>query len=321
MRRDGREAARGAATVVVVVAAVTLMALVWVGQRPDAPSASEPRTGPAESADAGTSTAGRGAGVPELLTLTTQRPRVTVHAPSRPQARGLLAQADQAVRTVRQVLPRWRGELVIRLPDSQRSLEQELAVPAGTYDGIAAVTAAGSDGLVVHLNPAVYDELAPIGRRVVLAHEAAHVAAGIDSAPDDESTGETTADETTGDETMPAWLREGFADYVALRDVQVPVPESARHQLARVRDSGAPAALPGQARFESSGDELAAAYEGSWLACRLVAGTDGERALVALYRAVAGGQPLEVALGRHTSYDLARLTTTWQAELRALATR
>lgn len=293
MPADGRSRLRGATTVVAVTAAVVAMALVWVAQRPPGRPGPEPgsvaaaRPGPAQA----------------VVTMRSARPRVLVHAPSRPAARPLLAEGAVAVRTVRRVLPGWTGELVIEVPADQAALERSLAAPPGTYDGIAAVTTRTAEGPVVHLNPAVYDELAPIGRRVVLAHETAHVAAGA------------------GGADLPMWLLEGFADYVALRDVAVPVTESARHQLADVARSGPPTALPDGADFAATGDDLAAAYEGSWLACRLIARRDGEAALVALYESVAAGRPVTEALRRHTSFDTAGLTAAWAGVLGRLAAR
>ena len=47
---------------------------------------------------------------------------------------------------------------------------------------------------------------------------------------------------------MPLWLLEGFADYVALRDVDLPVERSAAQIIAAVRRDGAPRRAAGRRR-------------------------------------------------------------------------
>ncbi len=118
----------------------------------------------------------------------------------------------------------------------------------------------------VVLNPDVYAAQGRRGEQVVLAHEATHVA--LSAAVSD----------------LPLWLVEGFADYVALRDVEVPVRRSAVELTAWVRRHGALTRLPGAGGFDSTGDRLAAAYEASWLACLAVVERVGERGLVRVYR-------------------------------------
>lgn len=60
---------------------------------------------------------------------------------------------------------------------------------------------------------------------------------------------------------------------------------------------------------------MARAYEGAWLACRLIADRWGEAALVRLY-AEAGRNPLPTALRSTLDTDLPNLTQTWQSALR-----
>src|SRR5690606_3366015 len=90
--------------------------------------------------------------------------------------------------------------------------------------------------------------------------------------------------------STPLWLLEGFADYVALRDVDLPVSRTAGQIIRQVRREGPPAALPAAADFDSSGSHLGGAYEAAWLACRLLAERGGEEALVELYDAVDSGE-------------------------------
>ena len=59
-----------------------------------------------------------------------------------------------------------------------------------------------------------------------MSHEATHVATGASFA------------------TVPTWLLEGFADYVALDDAGVPVDVAAAQALERIREDGLPDRLP-----------------------------------------------------------------------------
>src|SRR3546814_6597486 len=79
----------------------------------------------------------------------------------------------------------------------------------GDYANIAAVTTTVDGSLSpsapvhVFVNPQMWAGLKPQGAQVVMSHEAVHVVTG--------------AAITSG---VPLWLLEGFADYVALRDVR-----------------------------------------------------------------------------------------------------
>ena len=134
----------------------------------------------------------------------------------------------------------------------------------GQYADIAAVTTTvdGSPApdapVHIFVNPEVFDPLEPRGAQIVMSHEATHVATGAATAP------------------MPPWLLEGFADYVALRDVDLPVSVTASQIIRQVRTDGArrpPARVrPSSTRTTT---HLGASYESAWLACRLLAGTAG----------------------------------------------
>ncbi|MFN8191477.1 MAG: hypothetical protein U0R78_13755 [Nocardioidaceae bacterium] len=181
----------------------------------------------------------------------------------------------RAVATVRAVLPHWSGRLALEVAADTDSYEAVLDASPGERAGDAAVTVTLGDPATsrssrVVINPAVFSSLRPIGRRVVLAHEATHVATSAAASP------------------APLWLVEGFADYVALRDVAVPEWVSAAQLLDEVRRHGPPTQLPSDTDFQAAGDRLAAAYEASWLACLTLAEAGGERALVRFYREVDG---------------------------------
>lgn len=219
--------------------------------------------------------------------------------------------ADQvavAVPAVRAVLPSWTGGLVVEVPDSAARLDAMLAADPGTYADIAAVSAT-VDGTItatspthVFVNPDLYEDLGPVGEQVVMTHEATHIA--------------TQAPITSG---VPLWLLEGFADYVALRDTDLPLSKTAGQILAQVREDGVPEALPGPAEFDTSATHLGAAYEAAWLACLVVVDLAGEAALVRVYDDVRAGGGIGPALRSSVGLGEAELTRRWQARLESLA--
>ena len=85
----------------------------------------------------------------------------------------------------------------------------------------------------VFVNPDVFGRLRTAGAQVVMSHEAVHVA--TDAARS----------------TVPLWLLEGFADYVALRDVDLPISTTAGQIIRQVRRDGVPEALPGPVEFDT----------------------------------------------------------------------
>ena len=124
----------------------------------------------------------------------------------------------------------------------------------------------------VFVNPAVFGKLAERGAQVVMSHEATHVATGATFV------------------SMPTWLLEGFADYVALNHAGVPVSLAAGQILARIRKNGsARRSCRRSADLDPTANGLGATYEEAWLACRFVAQQYGEPKLIAFYRAVSGG--------------------------------
>ena len=184
--------------------------------------------------------------------------------------------AEAAVPVVRDVLPQWDGKLVVEVPGSEEALDAALGAEPGSYADIAAVTAS-VDGTItpdsqvhVFVNPDVYDDLEPVGGQVVISHEATHLATG--------------APLTSG---VPLWLLEGFADYVALHAVDLPITTTAGQIIQQVRADGPPDHLPGQPEFDQADSHLGAAYESAWVACLVLADAGGQDALVRLYEAVS----------------------------------
>ncbi|MEV7428767.1 hypothetical protein AB0N29_04045 [Nocardioides sp. NPDC092400] len=233
-------------------------------------------------------------------------PEVLVVAAPGADLAGVTRRAEAAVPVVRRVLDRWRPRLVVEVPSSADGLGDLLGAEDGTYDGVAAVTASPDGSLApeaplhVFVNPEVLGTLRPQGAQVVLSHEAAHVA---------------TRAPLSG---SPLWLLEGFADYVALRDVDLPLSTTAAQVIAQVRDEGLPEALPGPAEFDTGTTHLGASYEAAWLACTVLAERVGAPGLVDLYRAVER-DGLDRALRRVAGWSEADLTRAWQRRLAALA--
>ncbi len=219
----------------------------------------------------------------------------------------IAAEADRAVPAVNAAWPRpWAGRVVVLVPGSPEAMAALLGRPADTYRGMAAVTT-GSTGAApapadrIVVNPAGYAELSAAGRGIVLTHEATHVA-----------TRAATSDRT------PLWLSEGFADWAAYRGTAT-TPAAAAPALGRVvRRGELPGGLPRNEDFAFGADPeaLARAYEGSWLACRTIAGRWGDAALVRLYERAAR-DPLPVALRGELGVDEPDLTRAWQQTLRA----
>ncbi|MCX5125305.1 hypothetical protein [Streptomyces sp. NBC_00347] len=217
----------------------------------------------------------------------------------------IAAEADRAVPAASAAWPRpWAGRVVVLVPGSLDAMAALLGRPADEYRGLGAVTTgrtgagpAPADRVVV--NPEGYGQLTAEGRQVILTHETTHVA---------------TRAATTS--RTPLWLSEGFADWAAYRDSDRGPAEVAPALARAVRQGDLPGALPeaGAFAFGGDADALARAYEGSWLACRLIARRWGDAALVSLYEK-SGRESLPTALAEALGTDPAALTRAWQQEL------
>ncbi|WP_046775214.1 hypothetical protein [Streptomyces yangpuensis] len=220
--------------------------------------------------------------------------------------REIAAEADRAVPAVSAAWPGpWAGRVVVLVPGSLDAMARLLGRPADTYRGLGAVTTgrvgagpAPADRVVV--NPEGYAGLGAEGRRIILTHEVTHVA---------------TRSATSA--ATPLWLSEGFADWAAYRGAATTAERAAPALARAVRRGALPGELPRTEDFAFGGDPEAAAraYEGAWLACRLIAAKWGEKALVELYGR-AGREPLETALRATPGVDRAGLTKAWQESLR-----
>lgn len=212
-----------------------------------------------------------------------------------------------AVADVRRVLPTWHGDLVSYEPQTRGQFQALLGATPGTYDHIAAVTSTvdGSTSeapVAIVVNADVFDRLGPVAARVVISHEATHVATGAAS------------------KSLPLWVAEGFADYVGVGSVDVPLSVSAGAVRRDIRRHGLPRALPSNAQFSASGSRLEVSYEQAWLAARLIAKRYGEARLLAFYqRVVQAPDAVNAALRTELGTSRAALTRQWRAYLRTVA--
>jgi hypothetical protein len=221
--------------------------------------------------------------------------------------------ADRAVPAVSEAWGAdWAGHVVVLVPGSLEDMAGLLGAPASGYRGIAAVTTGEAGGSAkapadrIIVNPEAYDALGDFGKQVVLTHETTHVA---------------TRTHTTA--ATPLWLSEGYADWVGYRGGGRTAKQVAPELQRAVVEGHVPAALPDDADFGFTGGaiRLAQAYEGGWMACRLIADRWGEVRLNDFYRAVGDHKKragaVEAALRDvlHTTEE--KFTAQWRAYLKA----
>ncbi|GAA2070710.1 hypothetical protein GCM10009821_05030 [Aeromicrobium halocynthiae] len=207
--------------------------------------------------------------------------------------------AERAARTVRAQVPTGDDVLTVVSPATAdgaaallgRTLEQveRVAAVTTTVDGTA------DTPRVVVLNPDLFASMDERAAQVVVSHEAVHQLTGV-----------------VGTQIEP-WVAEGFADWVALRDDEVPVRDSAAQALRRVRDEGPPPRLPTEEDFASAEHGIGAVYESAWLIFLTLEdlGVDEDR-IIAFYEAVVGGDGTAAAAERHLGLGIAELTRSWQ---------
>lgn len=201
----------------------------------------------------------------------------------------------------------WSQDVAVIVPSSDAELLAEAGESSQATLAVAAVEVSdGQDPLsgVVYgqrliVNPAALRRLSGIGRQLVVRHEITHLATAADTSA-----------------ASPRWLIEGFADYVANLGSGQPVRTTAAELAADVRHGRVPHALPAPDAFDTEG-QSAQAYEGAWLACRLIAQRAGQPGLVRFYRLV-GASPRSTdeavaAAMRHVLHEsTARFTAQWR---------
>lgn len=217
--------------------------------------------------------------------------------------RGYADDADQAVPEVTHAWGTgWPGKVVVEAPATLGQLGALLGADPAGYRDIAAVTtgelganaAAPADRVIV--NPEAFADLSAFGRQVVFTHETTHVATRL-------ATGAGT----------PLWLSEGIADWVAYRDSGRTAPEIAPELTKDVAAGRVPGALPSDADFAATAARLPQAYEGGWLACRMIADQWSPATLTAFYRAVARGGSLDTRLRAAVGLSLPAFTARWRS--------
>ena len=233
------------------------------------------------------------------------------HPGSRSLMRRVATSVDAAVPRVVSVWgTAWEQRVVALVPSSQEELSRIIG-GSGDYSQIAAVaTAELKDstsgyhpvGDRVVINPPTFAKLGTLGRRVVLTHEVTHVATRSASGPE-----------------APAWLVEGFADYVGYRGVHVPYTASAAELRSAVRRGEVPDALPTEDAFDGSNKDLPQVYEQAWLAVTLLAEQHGRDGLLRFYREVGGPNARPTALNdafhRLWGTSLEEFTAQWRRDL------
>ncbi|MFI6086700.1 hypothetical protein [Streptomyces sp. NPDC051218] len=220
--------------------------------------------------------------------------------------------ADRAVPLVRDAWrEKWPRRVVVMVPKSLEGMAGLLGSPASGYQGIAAVTtgetggsgAAPADRIIV--NPEAYGVLGDFGKQVVLTHETTHVATRAHTSP-----------------ATPLWLSEGFADWVGYRGTGRTAAQAAPELRRAVQRDELPGTLPDDDAFGFSGDagKLAQAYEGSWLACRMIADQWGEEPLTRFYEEVGTHKKkpgaVEDALREVLDITPQEFTERWRTYLR-----
>ena len=215
--------------------------------------------------------------------------------------------AARALPVVTSVVRDWRPRLVVEVPGDLQGLDEALHASSGEYSGIAAVTTT-SDGTTgpdapthVFVNPEQFDAIEGVGAQVVISHEATHVA-------------------TDGPDSLaPTWLVEGIADYVALRQVDLPLSTTAGQIIAQVRREGPPKALPGAEEFAAGRPRLGAVYESAWVACLVLAQRRSGEQLLRLYEELSSGGRLSSNLRRVFGWSNDDLVNAWVDQLRTIA--
>ena len=236
-----------------------------------------------------------------------RRGNVVVAASDAVTASRLLVLASRAVRVVQRRFPAWRGDLVVEAPGGSAALRAAAGLSPAAARTLAAVTTTADGSSLpgspprVFVNGRVFDLLGATSQRIVLSHEATHVAVGAPLS------------------ALPVWLSEGFADHVALAGSRVPVAVLSTQVRALVRRQGVPPRLPGRAQFDPAAPGVGAAYESSWLAVRLLAATYGEAALLRFLRVAERRGRVEPAFRSVLGTSEAAFTRLWRRELAELA--
>jgi hypothetical protein len=251
-----------------------------------------------------------------LVAVTGAHSLVLGHPGDRAQLQVIADTVDAAVPDVTAVWGTdWTQDVAVLVPDTDAELKSAVGASSSITAEVAALAVSdGTDpvsgavyGQRLIVEPASLTDLSAIGRRILYTHEITHIA-----------TAKATSD------VEPHWLVEGFADYVANLHSGQSVATIATELRTDVRAGRVPATLPTAAQFETA-STAAQAYEGSWLACRLIATRVGQDGLLRFYRLVGstpgdGDQALAAALRSMLHETIAQFTSQWRTYLSAQLT-
>ncbi len=206
----------------------------------------------------------------------------------------------------------WSRRVAVLVPSSAAELSADVGQANSDAGPVAALAVSDSVDPLSHavlgqrliVYPSALRQLSTVGAQVLFRHEITHIASARSTA-----------------EVSPRWLVEGFADYVGNLHSGQSVTVVASELRADVRAGRVPTALPTDDQFDTTGAQ-AQAYEGGWLACRLIASEAGQAGLVRFYR-VVGEQPTDMDTAVATAMRSVLHETTaafvaqWQRYLRA----
>jgi hypothetical protein len=215
----------------------------------------------------------------------------------------------------------WPRRLIVVVPTSVALFDEMSSDESGGRgsDARAAVTtgmpASGSRRLTVGdriiINPAVFPFMPRVAQQLVLKHETVHVAVRSSTV-----------------NTAPAWLNEGFADYIGYRHSGISLAVGAADLAARLQSNPIIAIPPSSLDFRQKIDIVSVSYQLSWVLCWVIAHRHKEAALVRLVVAMGSSgaseeRSAEMVFGRIASSVLGvstrELTRQWQDALRQLA--
>lgn len=200
-----------------------------------------------------------------------------------------------------------RGVLVVEVPQSRAVFERTVGVSPGSYAAVAAAASPmGPDTtrapIHVVVNPEAAGRLTALGRKVLVTHEAVHVAVRSPGSP-----------------TL-TWLVEGYADQIAYDAWPAGRVPALRSVGRSVREHGVPARWPSEEDFAPDAKDLDLAYDLAWTAVHSIAAGDGADALNRFYAAVDAGKSIDEAASTIGTTESA-LRKRWLADLDRLADR
>lgn len=243
-------------------------------------------------------------------------PGVLVSGGASDAVQALAPDATQARDRVRAFFAEWESDLIVEAPSTSDLFAETLAAPPGEYDEVAALTTSTDGtvgplaGLRVLVHPVNYPAMTTGAARLVLTHEATHVA-----------TRSVTSE-------LPLWWSEGLAEHVAFSTVPAQDRRLAEDLLEQAHDAltaefaqnGVPDRLPVPADF--AGNRQDAFYEASRRAVdtlvALAGPADVDESAEQLWEfntRLASGEDVEVALTECFGVTYPDFIRAWQGAL------